>query len=562
MVDFKKYGIVPFGALPTERQLNHFYIGKKAFFHFGVNTFSELEWGNGNENESSFDPSELDIRQWIRSIKAAGFKLAIITAKHHDGFCLWPSKYTEHSVKNSPYKNGKGDVIREFTDACREYGMKIGLYISPWDKNSKYWGKAEYSDYYALQLTELVTEYGKIDEIWWDGAGSADTVYDWGHWAYIVREHQPDAAIFGSMGAYEYIDMRWVGNEQGYAGETNFSCIEREIIKAEIRDILNQGQAGASCFVPSETDVSIRPGWFYHKDQDEKVKSVSHINKIWFESVGRNSMMLLNFPPDRRGLLCDKDVENAILSHRCISKMLAVNFARGADITASSVLCPECSPEKAVFDESELFYASKEDTCSIDIVLPKAERINVLALGELIEAGERITGFKIEDLSDGEPSLLYEGTSVGFYKAVKIPEGYYKHLRLTVTAAFAPPVIRTLGLHLFEDVENENERALKGENLASLSTASVEYSNENKTAVVAFGGIYPFDTVEFSLTEDGEFEIESFSGQCFQPAARGKTENGRACVNTPNSVCGSYQIRIKASAPIDTEKTITVKLAK
>ena len=561
MVDFKKYGIVPYGALPSKRQLEHFYIGKKAFFHFGVNTFSNLEWGNGTENESSFAPTELDIKQWIRSIKAAGFNLAIITAKHHDGFCLWPSKYTEHSVKNSPYKDGKGDVIREFTDACREYGMKIGLYISPWDRNSKYWGKDEYSDYFALQLTELVTEYGKIDEIWWDGAGSAETVYDWGLWAYIVREHQPDAAIFGSLGAYQYIDLRWGGNELGFAGETNYACIEREIIKAETRDILNQGQAGASCFVPSETDVSIRPGWFYHKDQDDKVKTVSHLNKIWFESIGRNSMMLLNFPPDRRGLLCDKDVENAVLSHRCISKMLSINYASYADITASSVLCPECSPEKAVFEDNEIFYASKENSCTLDIVLPKEERMNVFAFGELIEAGERITEFKIEAISNGETSLLYNGTSVGFYKAVKLPENSYKHLRLTITKSFAPPVIRTLGLHLFEDIENENEASTKGENLAALSTSSIEYSNEDSSALVAFGGIYPFDTVEFSLVEDAEFEIERFTGQWFRPAAKGKTEKQRACVKISPSVYGCYQLRIKAKAPLDKSQPIIVKHA-
>lgn len=562
MIDFKKYGIVPFGAIPNQRQLDHYYIGKKAFFHFGVNTFSNLEWGNGTEAEKMFDPTELDIRQWIRSIKAAGFKLAIITAKHHDGFCLWPSKYTEHSVKNSPYKNGQGDIIREFTDACREYGIKIGLYISPWDRNSKYWGKAEYSDYYALQLTELVTQYGKLDEIWWDGAGSAETVYDWGHWAYIVREHQPDAAIFGSLGSANYLDLRWVGNELGYAGYTHFACIERESIFKEIRSELNQGTAGASCFIPSETDVSIRPGWFYHKDQDDKVKTVSHINKIWFESVGRNSMMLLNFPPDRRGLLCDKDVENAIISHRCISKMLSVNYASYADITASSVLHRECSPEKAALDDNTLFYASAENTCALDITLPKAERINVLTLGELIEAGERVTEFKIEEIIDNAAKLIYSGTSVGFYKAVKLPEKEYKHLRLTVTKSFAPPIIRTLGLHLFEDIEEDSESSLKGENLASLSTSSIEYSNEDTTAVVAFGGIYPFDTVEFSLTEDGEYEVEIFTGQWYRPAAKGVTENKKAYAKLSPSVYGCYQIRIKAKNALDKTKQITVKYAK
>ncbi len=220
-MDFLK----PYGAVPNARQMAHYKIEKKAFFHFGVNTFTNLEWGEGTEKESFFNPVGCDCRQWIRAIKAAGFELAIITAKHHDGFCLWPSAYTEHSVKNSPYKDGQGDIIREFTDACREYGVKAGVYLSPWDRNAPYWGTNEYSKYYNLQLTELLTNYGRIDEVWWDGAGSKETPYDWGMWAHTVRNLQPDAVIFGSMGATPYVEMRWVGNEAGFAGVfTSSSC--------------------------------------------------------------------------------------------------------------------------------------------------------------------------------------------------------------------------------------------------------------------------------------------------------------------------------------------------
>ena len=204
------FGIKPFGATPSGRQLNHMKFGKKAFIHFGINTFCNKEWGDGTENIELFAPSSLNVRGWIRDLKEAGFEFVILTAKHHDGFCLWPSKYTEHSIKNTPYKNGEGDIVREFTDACREFNVKAGIYVSPWDRYSKYWGTDEYSRQYAGQIEEIVTQYGRIDEIWWDGAGSHETKYDWGLWAYIIRTHQPEAVIFGSIGATPYAEMRWV----------------------------------------------------------------------------------------------------------------------------------------------------------------------------------------------------------------------------------------------------------------------------------------------------------------------------------------------------------------
>ena len=265
----------PFGATPSALQTEHMNLEKKAFFHFGINTFTNNEWGDGTERLAAFTPASLDVRQWIHGIKDAGFKLAIITAKHHDGFCLWPSKYTEHSIKNTPYKNGNGDIIKEFTDACREFGIKIGIYISPWDRNSPLWGKDEYSVYYAKQLEEIVTGYGRIDEIWWDGAGSAETRYDWKSWHDIIKKHQPTALIFGSMGATDYVSLRWVGNERGYANERHYASINPESLITEITAELNTGKLGGKRYIPAEVDVSIRPGWFYHEDQDSKIKSPS-----------------------------------------------------------------------------------------------------------------------------------------------------------------------------------------------------------------------------------------------------------------------------------------------
>ena len=539
MVDIKKYGISAFGASPNERQLEHFKIAKKAFFHFGVNTFTDNEWGDGTELERIFDPTELDTDQWISIIKEAGFKLAIITAKHHDGFCLWPSKYTEHSVKNSPYKNGKGDVIKEFTDSCRKYGIKAGVYISPWDRNSPYWGKDEYSDYYAKQLTELMTQYGELHEVWWDGAGSTETRYDWALWESIVRKYQPNAAIFGSLGAAEYVDLRWVGNERGFAGETHYASIDPEYLLHEAPAILNIGQIGARKYIPSETDVSIRPGWFYHSSQDQKVKTVSQINKIWFESVGRNSMMLLNFPPDRRGLICDIDAENAILSHKCISKMLSINFAEKANIiTVNSPLTPIIVQNETTNVRLKIYQGD-----TFEIELPKAELINVFAIAELIESGERVTSFVLESIDENEMSeILYEGTSIGFYRAVKIKSGMYKRFRLSITGSLAQPMLLNFGLHYFED---HNEEVKPEESYIEIK--SCETADNGKTVVVGFDGIYPYNYIEFQTSSNTAYMAYAFNGLSYDLIAEGYSSDEIVKIQLQNIIEGSYQLKIVAN---------------
>ena len=502
MVDIKKYGIEPCGAVPSEIQLNHFRLSKKAFFHFGVNTFTDNEWGNGTEVEKIFAPTELDTDQWIRTAKEAGFTLAIITAKHHDGFCLWPSKYTEHSVKNSPYKDGKGDVIREFTDSCRKYGIKAGVYISPWDRNSPLWGKDEYSDYYAKQLTELMTEYGELYEVWWDGAGSTETRYDWSLWESIVRKYQPNAAIFGSLGAAEYVDIRWVGNEKGFAGETHYASIDPKYLLNETPAVLNVGDINGRKFIPSETDVSIRPGWFYHASQDDAVKSVSQLNKIWFESVGRNSMLLLNFPPDRRGQICDTDAVNAIKSNECIKKMLAKNYVNDAEILWGDVYVAPI----VVSDSASGIYHRIYDTDRLDIILPMPTKFNVFAFSELIEGGERVKAFKLENVfDDGTCETLYEGTSVGFYRAILIKEGSYRHLRLTVTDSLDKPLLMNFGLHYFR----ETPETLDNAESKIIPFTSTENEND---VIVNFGGIYSFNHIEFNINPGTDFKIAVFNG--------------------------------------------------
>ena len=540
------YGIKPFGATPNYRQLEMYRVGKKAFFHFGMNTFTNTEWGDGTESTHVFNPTDTDVKSWIRAIKAAGFKMAILTAKHHDGFCLWPSKFTEHSIKNSPYKNGGGDIVREFTEACRELNIKIGIYVSPWDKNAPFWDTPEYSKYYADQLTEILTEYGKIDEIWWDGAGSSNALYDYGLWAYLVRKHQPDAVIFGSMGAANYAEQRWVGNEAGYAGATHYASINYDMIRKETVADMNRGIIGGEMYIPAEVDVSIRPGWFYHDDQDPHVKSSRDLDRLWFRSIGRNAMMLLNFPPDRRGRLVDTDVNNAIESNDRINKMLSINYIDGATITADSTYCSDTEVYNAAYKDEDLFYASMADKSSatIDITLRETKEFNVLLIGEKIELGERITSFKLESLDNNEPELICEGTSVGYLKATRFKTGAYKRLRLTLEGIAAPVTLRHLALHCYDEDTEDPTNSIVKENLALSKSASITFSSDRKEVMINFGGIYPFDTVSFLGALWGNYEIQAFDGSKFYTLDKGYSQDYRVTLKLDNPIEDSYQIRI------------------
>lgn len=556
------FGIRPFGATPSSRQLNHLKIGKKAFIHFGINTFCNKEWGDGTENKSFFNPTDANVRGWIRDLKEAGYEMVILTAKHHDGFCLWPSEYTEHTIKNSPYKDGKGDIVKEFTDACREFNVKAGIYVSPWDRNSEYWGTDEYSLQYNKQMEEIVTHYGRIDEIWWDGAGSHETKYDWELWANTIRTHQPEAVIFGSIGATPYVEMRWVGNEAGFAGKTHYASIDDDSVFVEVRDELNQGRIGGNRYIPAEVDVSIRPGWFYHEDQDDKVKSSRKIDDIWFRSVGNNAIMLLNFPPDRTGNLVRTDVERAIESHKRISAMLSTNFILGASVAADSKYCEGAEVCKAYLNDDELFYATDKnrDRAVIDITLPQnTPSFNTLILGEKVELGERITSFKLECLDSDEAKTLYEGTSVGYLRAVTFERGEYKRLRLTLFGIEAPLTLRVLSLNSYEEDTSEEAMALKRFNLATLETAQTVISEDRQSAEILFGGIYPFDTICFNVYwMGGEYKISAFDGSKYYEIASGTAQDYSLCVKLDAPIEGSYQIKIEYTKPFSQEPDFKV----
>jgi len=312
--------------VPTPQQLAWQQMELTAFLHFGINTFTGREWGDGTEDPALFNPSQLDAEQWVRTLKDAGFKMVLLTAKHHDGFCLWPTKTTTHSVASSSWKNGKGDVVKELRDACDKYGMKFGVYLSPWDRNASCYGDSpKYNQFFIQQLTELLTNYGEVHEVWFDGANGEGPngkkqVYDWDAFYKTIQKLQPKA-VMAIMGD----DVRWVGNEKGIGRETEWNATVLTpgiyarseennkrlgvFSKAEdlgSRDILKN--ATELFWYPSEVDVSIRPGWFYHKEEDNKVKSLKHLADIYFQSVGYNSVLLLNIPPDRRGLINEADV--------------------------------------------------------------------------------------------------------------------------------------------------------------------------------------------------------------------------------------------------------------
>lgn len=383
---------------PTASQLEWQRDEFALFIHFGVNTFTDREWGDGTEAETIFNPAKLDARQWARAAKAAGAKAMILTAKHHDGFCLWPTATTTHSVASSPWRDGKGDVVREFVDACRAEGLKPGLYCSPWDRNHKAYGDSpRYNDVYIAQLTELLTKYGKISEVWFDGANGEGPngkrqVYDWARIWLTVRKLQPKAVMFSDAGP----DVRWIGNERGVAGETNWSTIRPEsvpYIGASGDDViksLQEGHADGSAWRPGETDVSIRPGWFYHAAEDTRVKSVDQLVGLYFTSVGRNSKLLLNVPPTRDGLLHEVDVARLAGMRTALTQTFSrelTNVKRDWKVTGTN-----------------------GGVLTLRFKTPQT--IALIDLREAIEQGQRVSSWALH--VDGASTAVARGTTIGY----------------------------------------------------------------------------------------------------------------------------------------------------
>lgn len=510
---------------PNGRQMEWYSRGLTAFIHFGMNTFTDREWGDGTESPTLFDPTELDCKQWVKTLKEAGFGSAILTAKHHDGFCLWPSKYTEHCVKNSPFRNGTGDVVREFTDACREYGIKAGIYLSPWDRHEKTWGSPEYNDYYVNQLTELLTNYGKIWEVWWDGAGSTEAVYDWDRWADTVRTLQPDAVIFGSLGAAPHVDIRWVGNEKGFAGKPCWGTINSSSIYTEIRDELNSGRIDGERFTPAEVDVSIRRGWFYHEWQDREVRSPENLLYLWSSSIGRNAGLLLNIPPDKRGLFHENDVEALLNFKKALDENLSENRTAGATATATSEYSDE-HPAGNLLTDSDSFYAPrKDDACpAITLKLDGKKTFNTVMLREKIEHGHRIVSYEFYAKTDGEWKLLFANQCMGYTCVEHFDEITADEVKLVVKGSRGIPLVKEIGLYSFCGHIAPRQPIEAGRDL--LKNARVTLSEEENSLDINLGGVYPFNSISFGTEEKISAELLIFNGTRFDSFATIEADGG------------------------------------
>lgn len=438
--------------VPTSQQLEWQRMELTAFLHFGVNTFTGREWGDGTEDPAIFNPTSLDCEQWVRTLKESGFKMAIITAKHHDGFCLWPTKTTRHSVVSSSWKDGKGDVVRELRDACKKYGIKFGVYLSPWDRNASCYGDSPaYNQFFIEQLTELLTNYGEVHEVWFDGANGEGPngkkqIYDWDAILKTIRRLQPKAvtAIMGD-------DVRWVGNEKGIGRETEWSATaltpgiyprsgeqNKELgIFGKAKDLGGRdivARATELFWYPSEVDVSIRPGWFYHADQDKQVKSLNHLTDIYFKSVGYNSVLLLNIPPDLRGLINENDVQRLTEFSGYLKKTFARNY---------------------VLKGNEPWHGTSGTVRQYDI--RKDALVNAFMIQEDISKGQRIESFLVEAYKDGSWIHMAEGTTVGYKRLVRFSDTRPERIRVTIRSARGVANVAAVGLFYAEPLADKNE---------------------------------------------------------------------------------------------------------
>lgn len=458
-------------VLPSERQLAHQEMEFYAFIHYTVNTYTDKEWGEGTEEPSIVNPDSLDPAQWVESIKAAGMKGLILTCKHHDGFCLWPSKYTDHTIAQSPYKEGKGDIVREVAEACRQGGIQFGVYLSPWDRNNHTYGMGkEYNDYFINQLTELLTEYGDIFSVWFDGAcgegkNGKKQVYDWDRYYELIRRLQPNACIT-ICGP----DIRWCGNEAGQTRESEWSVVPKRASETEKIASLSQ-QSDDEAFrerkisatdsdlgsrialanetdlmwYPAEVDTSIRPGWFYHQEEDGEVKSLEKLLHIYFNSVGGNAILLLNLPPDKHGRIHENDAGRLKELGDYIRNAFSVNLMEQAEITADT--CEKGYEINNVRQDSyDSFYKTEEgiQQAEINIHFHEPVKVSYVVLKENIRLSQRIEEFEIRDEED---HILYQGTIVGYKKIVLMKGAEVSKLKICVKDSRVCPTLSFIGVY-------------------------------------------------------------------------------------------------------------------
>lgn len=453
---------VPLGPVPTENQMRWQEMEYYAFVHFSLNTYTDQSWGYGNEDMKLFDPKELDCRQWARVCKEAGMKGIILTAKHHSGFCLWPSRYTAYSVKNAPWRNGKGDLVREMADACKEFGLKLGIYLSPWDRNHPEYGNPSYITYFRNQLTELLTNYGPVFEVWFDGAnggsgyyGGANetrkidrtTYYDWKNTYKLIRKLQPDIVIWNDGG--DRADLRWVGTEAGFVGETNWSLLNAT---GEVPwEMLHFGLENGDSWVPAEVNTSIRPEWFYHPGEDTRVKTVPQLMDTYYNSIGRNGTLLLNFPITPGGLIHKNDEKAALEFAKAVKEAFAVNLVEKTKAEASDVRgnAAEFGAAMAIDNNKDTYWTTADDVtkASLTIDFGKPTTVNRFLVQEYIRLGQRVKAFTVEALVDGNWKEVATATTIGYKRILRFPSVRATQVRFTVTDSKGCPLISNIAMY-------------------------------------------------------------------------------------------------------------------
>ena len=437
--------VSPVYPIPSEKQLAWSDLEYYGFIHFNMNTFTNVEWGEGKESPSSFNPSALDCNQWARIAKKAGMKGLILTVKHHDGFALYPSKYTTHSVAKSPWKNGKGDVVKDLSEACKRYGLNLGIYLSPWDRFHPDYGTDKYNQVYAKMQEELLTNYGPIFEFWYDGANGEGPngrkqVYDWPLFHSMVNKYQPNAVQFSDAGP----DIRWVGNERGYAYDTMWSPILRDKIYPGCLDFDNyrNGQENGTHWVSPEVDVSIRPGWYYHPDQDDKVKTPNSLLKIYVASVGRNANLLLNIPVDTRGLIHEND-SASLMGFASIRAKSLVNLLKGNSVDP-------------LFDgKNSTYWMASEKNNLIKVDLNFVQKVNTIMLQEPIALGQRVSSFEVELVDETGIKEVIKAGTIGHKRMITFKERKLKSFQIRFTGSRGPVLISNLEAYRFISTRNE-----------------------------------------------------------------------------------------------------------
>jgi alpha-L-fucosidase len=453
----------PFGPVPSLRQLKWQELEFCGFIHFSMNTFTDQEWGYGDEKEALFNPTDFDADQIVRTAAAGGMKALVLTCKHHDGFCLWPSKCTDHSVKRSPWKDGKGDVVKEISEACRRHGLKFGIYLSPWDRNRADYGRPEYITYFRNQLQELLTNYGPIFEVWFDGANGGDgyyggaretrtinrkTYYDWPTTWRLIRELQPDACIWSDAGP----DIRWAGNEIGRANQTCWATLNAADFAPGEADAkrLSLGDRPGTDWVPADCDVSIRPGWFYHAMEDGKVKTADKLFEIYFNSVGHGASLLLNLPPDRRGKIHENDEQALSEFRHKLDAVFARNLASDARATASNVRGNDShfAAENVLDERRDTYWTADDSATNAELILEfkRPLTLNIVRLREYLPLGQRIEAFALDSWQVDCWTEFAKGTSIGNCRLIRTRPLTTNKIRLRISKAAACPALSEVGV--------------------------------------------------------------------------------------------------------------------